>query len=45
MGGTALIKWINTKVKNEKSAEFLTQATTVVLNAAKTVFQTYVESL
>jgi len=43
--GTALIKWLNTKVKNEKSAEFLTQATTVVLNSVKIVFQTYVESL
>lgn len=43
--GTALIKWLNTKVKNEESAEFLTQATTIVLNAVKTVFQTYVDQL
>lgn len=43
--GTALVKWLNTKVKNEKSAEFLTTATTIVLNSVKTVFQTYVESL
>ncbi len=43
--GTKLIQYIGTKVKNEKSAAFLSTATTVVLNAVRSVFQTYVESL
>lgn len=43
--GTKLIQYIGTKVKNEKAATFLTTATTIVLNAVRSVFQTYVESL
>ncbi len=43
--GTKLIQYIGTKVKNEKSAAFLSTATTIVLNAVRSVFQTYVESL
>lgn len=43
--GTKLIQYIGTKVKNEKAATLLTTATTVVLNAVRSVFQTYVESL
>lgn len=43
--GTKLIQYIGTKVKNEKAAALLTTATTVVLNAVRSVFQTYVESL
>ena len=43
--GTKLIQYIGTKVKNEKAAAFLTTATTIVLNAVRSVFQTYVESL
>lgn len=43
--GTKLIQYIGTKVKNEKAATFLSTATTIVLNAVRSVFQTYVESL
>lgn len=43
--GTKLIQYISTKVKNEKAATLLSTATTVVLNAVRSVFQTYVESL
>ena len=43
--GTKLIQWVGTKIKNEKAAKLLSNATTVVLNAVKTVFQTYVDSL
>ena len=43
--GTKLIQYIGTKVKNEKAVALLTTATTIVLNAGWSVFQTYVESL
>ena len=43
--GTKLRQYIGTKVKNEKAAALLTTATTIVLNAVRSVFQTYVESL
>ena len=43
--GTKLIQYIGSKVKNEKAAALLTTATNVVLNAVRSVFQTYVESL
>lgn len=43
--GTKLIQYIGTKVKNEKAAALLSTATTIVLNAVRSVFQTYVESL
>lgn len=43
--GTKLIQYIGTKVKNERAAALLTSATNVVLNAVRSVFQTYVESL
>lgn len=43
--GTKLIQYIGTKVKNEKAATLLATATNVVLNAVRSVFQTYVESL
>lgn len=43
--GTKLIQYIGTKVKNEKAATLLTTATNVVMNAVRSVFQTYVESL
>lgn len=43
--GTKLIQYIGTKVKNEKAVALLTTATTIVLNAVRSVFQTYVESL
>lgn len=43
--GTKLIQYIGTKVKNEKAVTFLKTATDIVLNAVRSVFQTYVESL
>lgn len=45
MLGTKLISWINSKIKNEKAAGLLTQATEAVINAVRSVFQTYVEQL
>lgn len=44
-GGTKLIQLITTKLKNEKAAKYLAVATDIVLNAVRSVFQTYVESL
>ena len=43
--GARLISYLNTKVKDEKSKKLLTQATNIVTNAVRVVFQTYVESL
>lgn len=43
--GTKLIKWIGSKIDNEKTTKYLSEATTIVLNAVKCVFQTYVEAL
>lgn len=43
--GTKLYQLINTKISNEKGAKCLTEATDIVLNAVRSVFQTYVESL
>ena len=45
LGGTQLIKLINSKIKNDTAIKLLTDATTVVTNAVRCVFQTYVESL
>ena len=43
--GTRLISYLNSKIKDEKAKEFLSQATTVVTNAVRAVFQTYVDNL
>ena len=43
--GTRLITYLNSKIKDEKSRELLIQATDVVTNAVRAVFQTYVDSL
>lgn len=43
--GTKLISFLNSKIKDEKAKELLTKATSIVTNAVRTVFQTYVESL
>lgn len=40
-----MIKWISSKIDNEKTEKYLTGATTVVLDAVKCVFQTYVDTL
>lgn len=45
IGGTKLIQLINSKIQNQKSAKLLSDATTVVTNAVRCVFQTYVEAL
>lgn len=43
--GTKLIQWINSKVNNSTAAALLTTATSIVLSAVQSVFQTYVDSL
>jgi hypothetical protein len=43
--GVKLTQWLNTKIKDEKASSFLSKATSIVLDAVKSVFQTYVESL
>lgn len=45
LAGNKLIAWLGTKTKNEKAAAYLATATTIVLNAVKSVMQTYVDSL
>ena len=43
--GIKLSQWLNTKIKDEKARNLLNQANEIVINAVKSVFQTYVESL
>ena len=43
--GTKLISYLNSKIKDQNARELLSQATTIVTNAVRSVFQTYVESL
>ncbi len=43
--GTRLITYLNSKIKDENARIHLTTATNIVVNAVRTVFQTYVESL
>ena len=43
--GSKLIKWISSKIDNEKTEKYITEATTIVLDAVKCVFQIYVEAL
>ena len=45
IAGAKLIQFINSKIKNNKAANLLTTATTIVINAVRSVFQTYVEAL
>lgn len=45
LAGAKLIQFINSKIKNNKAADLLTTATTIVINAVRSVFQTYVEAL
>lgn len=42
---TALVAWLNSKIKNEKVAKFTTDITNIVGTAVKTIMQTYVDSL
>ena len=43
--GVKLTEWLNTKIKDEKGQRLIKQATDIVLNAVRCVFQTYVEAL
>ena len=43
--GTKLMAFLNSKIKNNQAKELLVQATTIVTNAVRSVFQTYVDSL
>lgn len=43
VGGTQLIRLINSKIKNNEVNKYLTIATEIVVNAVRSVFQTYVE--
>lgn len=43
--GARLIAWLNAKVKDENSKIQLTVGTTIVTNAVRSVFQTYVDTL
>ena len=43
--GGKLIQLIGTKIKDEKASASLSKATEIVLNAVRSVFQTYVEAL
>ena len=45
IAGTQLIKFINSKIKNHELAKQLSTATTIVTNAVRVVFQTYVDTL
>ena len=43
--GTRLIAYLNSKIKDENYRIQLTTATDIVVNAVRSVFQTYVDSL
>lgn len=43
--GTKLYQLINNKIKDEKASKYLTDASNIVLDAVRSVFQTYVETL
>ena len=43
--GVKLTQWLNTKIKDEKGQKLLDTAVDIVINAVRSVFQTYVESL
>lgn len=43
--GGKLVSWLNAKVNNEKANAMLTAATNAVVNAVRSVLQTYVDTL
>ena len=43
--GAKLVSFINTKINNDKASNMMEEATNIVTNAVRSVFQTYVESL
>lgn len=42
---SVIVNWLNTKIKNQKAADFLKTITEVVTNAVKSVWQSYVSAL
>lgn len=42
---TVLIKWLNTKIKDKELASFAETILTIVINAVKATYQSYVESI
>ena len=45
IAGAKLVQLINSKINNNKAANFLSTATTIIINAVRSVFQTYVGAL
>ena len=45
IAGAKLVQLINSKINNNKAANFLSTATTIIINTVRSVFQTYVEAL
>lgn len=45
IAGAKLVQLINSKINNNKAANFLSTTTTIIINAVRSVFQTYVEAL
>ena len=43
--GAKLVKWVASKIDDENAAKIVENASNIVLNAVKAVFQTYVEAL
>ena len=43
--GIKLTQWLNSKIKDERAKSLLEKANGIVLDAVRSVFQTYVESL
>ena len=43
--GYKLTQWLNSKVKDDRAKALLNRANEIVIDAARTVFQTYVEAL
>ena len=42
---TALVAWLNTKIKNEKAAKWASDLTSIVSNAVLSVTQTFVDTM
>lgn len=42
---TVLVKWLNTKIKNKELASFSETVITIVTNAVKCTYQSYVEGI
>ena len=42
---TALVAWLNTKIKNEKAAKWASDLTSIVSNAVLSVTQTFVDAM